>query len=40
MEPECREGIFMTIRERLRRSNLIMLVVPIVLAGIVLAAGQ
>lgn len=29
----------MTIRERLRRSNLIMLVVPIVIAGIVLAAG-
>ena len=29
----------MTIQERLRRSNLIMLVVPIVIAGVVLAAG-
>ena len=29
----------MTIQERLRRSNLIMLIVPVVLAGVLLAAG-
>ena len=29
----------MTIQERLRRSNLIMLVVPIVIAGILLVVG-
>ena len=29
----------MTIQERLRRSNLVMLVVPVVIAGVLFAAG-
>ncbi len=29
----------MTIQERLKRSNFIMLVVPVIIAGVLLAAG-
>ena len=29
----------MTIQERLKRSNLIMLIVPVVIAGVLLALG-
>lgn len=39
MDPENGEGIFVTIQQRLRRSNLIMLIVPAVIAGVLLAVG-
>ena len=38
-EQKTGRGMVMTIQERLRRSNVIMLVVPIVLAGVLLAVG-
>ena len=38
-EQKMGEEILMTVQERLRRSNMVMLVVPVVIAGILLAVG-